>query len=194
MRRLLTIVLCWACVMAADPRARDLFERARMLADENQNFGEAIRLFGQVVQLARAEQELAAQARYRQGILYERLGRKSDAERAFESVIREFPAQTKVVAMARSRLPAGALQPEMGNHRIWFGPDVDSFGAPSPDGRYLSFTDWSTGDLAIRYLPTHENRRITHKGLPWSESGSQALWSAWETRASLRRTTCRRPR
>ncbi len=37
-------------------------------------------------------------------------------------------------------------------------------GAISPDGRFLSYTDWSTGDLAVRDLETGENRRLTQKG------------------------------
>ncbi len=28
----------------------------------------------------------------------------------------------------------------------------DPVGMPSPDGRYLSFVDWSTGDIAVRDL------------------------------------------
>ena len=37
-------------------------------------------------------------------------------------------------------------------------------GAISPDGRLLSYTDWSTGDLAIQDLTTGETRRLTNKG------------------------------
>lgn len=40
--------------------------------------------------------------------------------------------------------------------------------AVSPDGRYLAYTDWTTGDLAIHDLVTGENRRVTNKG-PWSK-------------------------
>lgn len=34
----------------------------------------------------------------------------------------------------------------------------------SPDGRYLAYTDWTTGDLAVRDLATGEDRRVTNKG------------------------------
>ena len=37
-------------------------------------------------------------------------------------------------------------------------------GEPSPDGRYLTFTDWETGDLAIRELATGKTKRLTKKG------------------------------
>ncbi len=35
---------------------------------------------------------------------------------------------------------------------------MDLFGAVSPDGRFLTYTDWRTGDLAVRDLKTGEDR------------------------------------
>ncbi len=61
--------------------------------------------------------------------------------------------------------------------RVWAGPGVDLTGSPSPDGTFLSFVDWTTGDLAIRDLATGESRHLTDKG-PWSESEQMALFSA----------------
>jgi beta-lactamase regulating signal transducer with metallopeptidase domain/Tol biopolymer transport system component len=69
---------------------------------------------------------------------------------------------------ARSRLPR-----EMMARRVWAGPGVDLSGTPSRDGRYLSFIDWDTGDLAIRDLGTGKNRRLTNKG-SWSASPEYA--------------------
>ena len=42
-------------------------------------------------------------------------------------------------------------------------------GGVSLDGRYLSFTDWSTGDFAVQDLESGERRRLTNKGT-WLES------------------------
>ena len=36
-------------------------------------------------------------------------------------------------------------------------------GSPSPDGRFVSFTDWSTGDLALHDFSSGEDRRLTGK-------------------------------
>ncbi len=60
--------------------------------------------------------------------------------------------------------------------RLWAGSDADILGSPSPDGRYLTFVDWETGDLAVRELATGVNRRLTDKG-SWSESAEQAGYS-----------------
>lgn len=60
--------------------------------------------------------------------------------------------------------------------QVWTGPGVDILGGVSADGRYLSFVDWETGDLAIRDLTTGENRRLTNKG-SWFQSVEFALFS-----------------
>jgi Tol biopolymer transport system component len=62
--------------------------------------------------------------------------------------------------------------------RIWSGSDVDYEGAPASDGRYISFVDWETGDLALRDLSTGEKRRLTDKGT-WFQSEEFALYSKW---------------
>ena len=53
---------------------------------------------------------------------------------------------------------------------------MDLFGAVSPDGRFLTYTDWRTGDLAVRDLKTGEDRHLTDKG-SWDESEELALGS-----------------
>jgi len=75
--------------------------------------------------------------------------------------------------------PPGALAQESGGmvaRQVWAGPRVDILGAPSPDGRYLSYVDWETGDQAVRDFATGENRRLTNKGT-WFESSEFALFS-----------------
>ena len=54
--------------------------------------------------------------------------------------------------------------------------ELDAMGDISPDGRQLTFVDWSTGDLAIRDLDTGEDRRLTNKG-SWLESSEFAEYS-----------------
>ena len=62
------------------------------------------------------------------------------------------------------------------NRQVWGGPDVDILGSVSSDGRYLSYTDWETGDLAMRDLETGKNRRLTNKG-SWESSVEYAEFS-----------------
>ena len=60
--------------------------------------------------------------------------------------------------------------------QVWTGPDVDIMGAPSPDGRFLSYVHWATGDLALRDLETGEHHLLTGKG-SWEVSDSYAEFS-----------------
>lgn len=70
--------------------------------------------------------------------------------------------------------PPGAFAEDgrgMVARQVW--ADAGDTQAVSPDGRYLSFVDWETGDLAVRDLATGQNRRLTNKG-EWTESNEYA--------------------
>ena len=63
--------------------------------------------------------------------------------------------------------------------QVW-APALDMMGAPSPDGRYLSYVNWTGGgNLAVHDLKTGENRDVTDEGT-W-ETPSQfcdvSIWS-----------------
>jgi Tol biopolymer transport system component len=169
------IALAVTGAVAQQQNPRQLFERARMLDESNQNLTEAIKLYGQVVKQAQEQRALAARAQLRVGLLYERLGRKAEAQRAFQLVVSQYADQADVVRQAQAKLPTSVHAKSNTNatskaatgptvRQVWVGPDADGMGQPSPDGRFLSFVDWDTGDLAIRDLSTGENRRITNKG------------------------------
>jgi Tol biopolymer transport system component len=60
---------------------------------------------------------------------------------------------------------------------VWAGPQVNTLGAPSPDGRWLSFADPATGELAVRDLRTGETRFVTRKSE--SDKGQFAYFSVF---------------
>ena len=64
---------------------------------------------------------------------------------------------------------------ETAARQIWVSrPGEDpSYSSVSADGRYITFTDWDTGDLCIRDLKTATNRHLTHNG-PFETSGDYA--------------------
>ncbi len=66
------------------------------------------------------------------------------------------------------------------HRRVWVGSDNVSprYLSPSPDGRWVTFVDWSTGNLAVRDLVTGETRTLTNTG-GWSESSEYARASAF---------------
>ena len=104
-----------------------------------------------------------------------------------------YPEQVEAVTMADERLSLllgteaviGKEDKEFNIRRVWAGTDVDFYGAPSPDGRYLSYVNWEAGDsgnndLAIYELATGKKRRLTDKA-SWYESDEYqfALYSVW---------------
>jgi Tol biopolymer transport system component len=54
-------------------------------------------------------------------------------------------------------------QKEMLIRMILSAPEV-GYAAPSPDGRFLSYVDWNTGNLAIREMVSGEVRYLTNDG------------------------------
>jgi Tol biopolymer transport system component/Skp family chaperone for outer membrane proteins len=127
---------------------------------------------------------LAARALLQMGRCYEKLG-KEGARNAYERLVRDYADQSEAAAQARTRLaalrkpPVAGKEPALATRQLWELPDMGNIeGGPSPDGRYLSFTDWETGDLAIRDLEAGTNRRLTDKG-PWEKSEEFAMSSRW---------------
>lgn len=139
----------------------------------------AIAQYEQVVAKFGSDRAVVATALVRMAECYRMLG-EAQARTIFERVVREFPEQTVAANLARGRLaqgkPAGGSS-GMVNRQIWTGPSVDTMGTVSPDGRYVSFTDWSAGDLAIRDLGAQTVRKLTAKA-PWAISNDYAESSA----------------
>jgi len=164
--------------------AHDLFQKALTKERAEGNLKEAISLYEKVIEVTRDE-SLAAQAQLRIGICYETLGMK-EAEKAYQKVIDNYPKQAEAVEVAKGKLSillraqAALEKGEKGFQlrQVWTGKEVDGSGEISFDGKYLSFVDWDTGDLAIREMATGKNRHLTHKG-SWDESIAFAMTSVW---------------
>ena len=60
----------------------------------------------------------------------------------------------------------------------------DNTGGPSPDGRYITFVDWDTGDVAVWETQTRKNRRLTNKG-SWQQSNAFALYPCFSADSKL---------
>ena len=56
------------------------------------------------------------------------------------------------------------------SRQLWTPKPDFTFGTISADGRYLSLSDWSTGDLTLHDFTTGRDRRLTNKGT-WQQSG-----------------------
>ncbi len=189
----------------------DLFQKALVKERAEGKIEEAIQLYQRVVSEFGSDRVLAAKALIQMGQGFEKLG-KPEARSAYERVVNEYADQSEPVRLSRARLrvlvKTSGLEANAGNmtsrlpvgssvltaRLVWSGREVDVLGSPSPDGRYLSYVDWSSGDLAIRDLSTEKSRRLTGKG-SWdspemaffsifSPSGEQLAYS-WLTKSGL---------
>lgn len=154
----------------------DLFQKGLVKERAEGNLQAAIQIYAHIVKEFPNNRELAAKALVEMGDCYEKLG-KSGAEKAYRRVLHDYADQSTEANEARARLAAlehgGTQGKEMVAQRVWAAPDVDVEGGVTANGRYLSFVDWDTGDLAVHDLVTSQNRRVTHKG-SWSNSGEFA--------------------
>ncbi len=60
--------------------------------------------------------------------------------------------------------PSEPEKKEMTVRMVWSGDKVDGSGKVSPDGDFLPFIDWETGNLAVRQLASGETRYLTDDG------------------------------
>lgn len=131
----------------------------------------AIELYRKAMSQAAKDRATAAQALVHMGACYETLG-DAEARKAYERVVREFSDQPEAVRQAQTHLAAarpmgapGAGQPgRQTTTLVWSGPKVDNEGSLSPDGRYFSYPDWQTGNLALHDFVTGNDRAITTAG------------------------------
>src|SRR5258706_6089251 len=164
-----------ALLLAQSPRTGEVqFKAAQHKEQVEGDLKGAIADYKKIAQAS--ERSLGARALVAIGQCYEKLG-NAEARGAYERVVREFADQVESVGLAHARL--AALQSPAAAHaaarQIWTGPGVDGdgYGSPSPDGRYLTYTNWETGDLGLRDLTTSTNRLLTNSG-GWEASGDYA--------------------
>ena len=171
--------------LSSQQPAEELFEKALYMEEAQGDLSKAISLYEQILMRFPENREIAAKAQLHIGLCYDKLGLQ-EAPKAYQKVLDDFPEQNEAVKIAQEKLSIflnakAAIEKadkEFNIRKVWAGPGTDTSGAPSPDGKYLSFVDWITGDLAIRDLATGKNRRLTDKG-SWAESSEFALFSKW---------------
>jgi tetratricopeptide (TPR) repeat protein len=183
----ISIVVALGTGFSPPQSGHDLFQKALVKERTEGNLQQAIELYQRIVRDFSNDRPLAAKALVQMGQCYEKLG-KGEARKAYERVLRDYADQNEAAAQARTRLAAlrkpVVKESGMVTRQVWTGPGADIEGAPSPDGKFLSFVDWDTGDLAIRDLETGTNRRLTNKG-PWEKSEEYAEFSRWSPDGKL---------
>src|SRR6267378_6651998 len=110
MKRILmlaTVVLLFALGAGpafAQSSGYDLFQKALVKERAVGDVEEALRLYQRIVKEFSGNHALAAKAQLRMGLLYDRLGRKADAQRAYQAVVNQYSDQTNEARQARTRI------------------------------------------------------------------------------------------
>ena len=176
---LLAAVLLLAVGLAAQSTgsAQALLRTATDTALVDGDLRAAITQYQAIVETFKTDRAVVATALVQMADLYEKLG-DGQSRDVYERVLRDYAEQAEQVGVARARLaaldqPRSPADPStMVARQVW-APAADLHGAPSPDGRYFPYTDWETGDLAVRDLLTGENRRLTNTE-SWLDAGEFA--------------------
>jgi len=184
----LAAAVCAAFALQNSSEHKVLFEKAKFTMETKGDLKGAIKLFEEIIRKYPNEREYAAKSQLYIGMCYEKLGQEqsNQAQQAFQKVVENYPDQTDAVKVAKDKL--SVLQraqtvvekggKEFAIRKVWTGPEADSRGEISPDGKFLAYTDWTTGDLAILDITTGEKRHLTDKG-PWTKSNEYALLLTW---------------
>jgi Tol biopolymer transport system component len=154
-----------------------LFARAQHKASVEGDLKGAIEDYKAIVARAGANRALAAGALLRMAEAYQKLG-DGDARRTYERIVRDYADQTEVATIARGRIGATRESENVNTAKaVWSGRDVDTLGRVSPDGRFLTYVDFTlAGNLMVRDLVANSARPLTPKK-SWDEPG-EAVWSA----------------
>ncbi|MDA1316067.1 MAG: tetratricopeptide repeat protein [Acidobacteria bacterium] len=162
-RVVLLFFLVGTTVLLAAGNGYKLFQQGLAKERAEADLRGAIQIYEQVVQESTADRKLASQALYRIGECQRALG-DAEAKKSYERIVREYVEQEAVVALARQRLSEGRpLDGAQGDRVVWSGEDVlHEGGSVSPDGRYVSYTDWFfTGNLMLHDLASGKTRSLT---------------------------------
>jgi Tol biopolymer transport system component len=178
------------------PGYKVLFEKAKFAMETKGDLNEAIKLFQKIIKEYPAYKEYAAKSQLKIGICYEKLGLKKSRE-AYRKVINNYPEYQQEVSVARQRLArlvklAGERLSKPGTaasviekegreillQQVWANP-IDNHGAPSPDGRYLSYINFRKPQLALYEINTGKTRELPSTAGKWRGAYKWPESSIW---------------
>jgi Tol biopolymer transport system component len=183
----IAVLLAAALSGAGQQSAEQLYKSGLYEEEVGGDLQKAIAIFQEILRRFPDNLEVAAKAQLRIGFCYEKQGVK-EAEKAFQKVIDNYPGETQAVREARESLarlrqarPAGEKASTGATvRRLMYWSDLPVDGGISPDERYISITDWQTGDLAVKDIVTGQERRLTNKGV-WDDAhpgyAFESVWS-----------------
>lgn len=164
--KFIVIVLVFAFVLVTtgygQQTAEQLYQSALYKEEIEGELDTAIKIYETIIKQYPENRPVAAKALLHSGICKERLGMK-EAEKAYESVVRDYADQVEIVSQARVRLAilgTGRSGIEVATRRVW-DAGTNWIHDVSSDNRYVLFLESGSNNLATRELATGKTQRIT---------------------------------
>jgi Tol biopolymer transport system component len=167
MKRIVIGIL--AATLAAGAQTRNEAERmlkaARNAELVDGNLNAAIKQYDAIIaKYKKSDRAVTAGALVRKAECLQKQG-DSEARKIYEQVVKDYADQKEAVAMARARLGVGGPAGQLATRAVWTGPKTDGVESSlSPDGRFIAFPDWDTGNLGLHDLVTGADRLLTSTG------------------------------
>ncbi|MBZ5636984.1 MAG: hypothetical protein LAO55_27995 [Acidobacteriia bacterium] len=169
MTKVLTVFVLTAIAFGADTAREQKLQQAINLMESKGDAAKAMPMLEDVAHSS--DRALAARALLYLGQAQERQG--ADKARAtYERIVKEFGNQTEMVAAAQQRLIAlgGSRSSGTFAKRLLCSDCGDDEADFSSDGRWMAFTHWDSGDVAIRDMSTGQVKRLMAKTGTWKDS------------------------
>ncbi len=147
--------------------AERLLQKAMQKETVDGDLRAAIEQYKQILTRRDAGRTVVARALFQLGRCQEKLG-NAEARKSYEQLVRDYADQADIASEARARLAAMAKAAASGTaptvRQVWADSRVETTGAVSPDGRFLSFADYDGGgaDLFVREMASGKVRRVTN--------------------------------
>ncbi|NOR14577.1 MAG: tetratricopeptide repeat protein [Candidatus Aminicenantes bacterium] len=188
---MVVLVGIWISVSAFSQTTEDPGVMLRSAIQKEEVEGDlqgAIIIYQQIVSKYSSNKAVAAKAQLRIGMCYQKLGKANlkQAQDAFQKVLDNYPEQSTEVKEAREKLaalqktvaPTPVDEEGIRIRKLWMTGYGGDWSTPSPDGRYVSFHHWATGDFAVREVATGKVRRFNLKE-SYRKSPEVAEASCW---------------
>jgi Tol biopolymer transport system component len=175
MKRISTLLLAIIATghLAAQSKSPESMLGAALHQEEVQrDIKGAIASYKKLLGVRGLNRKVTAEALFHLGLCYEKLG-DAEARKAFDRLVNEY-GDTLWAAQARPRMVAlesGRRMDRQTATLLWKS-DIDCEGTISPDGRYVSYTDWKTGNMAFQDLVKGTDFPVTKTGT-WKDGAAE---------------------
>jgi Tol biopolymer transport system component len=175
----LGLIMIFISLSSMQQNAEQLYQAGLYAEEVEGDLQKAIQIYTQIIEKFGDKKEIAADAQLHIGLCYEKLG-KTEAIKAYERVLKNYPGQGKQVAAARERLAALQTKEPSGqsSKKLLEGLMAALSMSLSPDGTKLAVLDLSKGQNIAAYdLSRKQLDLVTHYA--WAKGGFVTYFGCW---------------